>query len=322
MIEKPTVLVVDHIASRRADLVGYLQEAGAETMEAQDCDGALEVVANDLPFLAFIEEELPVKSGFALLRELRQRHPEVKVVLLSQSATSFNVLQALRGGAFDFIARPLDSGEILQPTLRRAQAKPHECTQHSDLIASLETKTRALERTLSMMRAINSSVEKLTRLDRVESLLAGLLEIAAMVLDARCGFIVLIEPKSGDLTLRVGHGYGDALTFNNITLPPGLVSEAVRRNKPIRIADSLPSELDEMLNPSERRHLLPHPGILAAPLHLKGREAGMIFLCGHPDDHLFSREDLYALVHLAHHTALLLEHVGLVQQLRRQPTPA
>jgi 2-keto-3-deoxy-L-rhamnonate aldolase RhmA len=50
-------------------------------------------------------------SGLFLLRRVKELRPEIEVILITHSASSYNLLQALRGGAFDFIVRPIDSGE-------------------------------------------------------------------------------------------------------------------------------------------------------------------------------------------------------------------
>lgn len=313
------VLAVDHVDERRSELVDLLQSAGVKTREAQDCEGALAQLAERAAPLVFCEAELPGKSGFYLLRQVKERHPQTEVILLTQNATSYNLLQALRHGAFDVILRPLDSGEILFSTLERAARHLALRRQNEDLVEQLEVKARALERALGMMRALNASVERLTALSSIEELLAGLLDSALSVLGAKCGFIALIDRQSGSTGVKVCQGYPhDLCQRYSCRIPSGLVTEMARGGKSLLIADALPPELTELFGEAEREGLLTEQGILAVPLLLREREAGLVVLCGHADGHPFAEDDREVLRQLSCHTALVLEHVGTIHRLRQR----
>lgn len=311
------VLVVDAHAERRAELVRYLSEVGVETQEATNSEEALAALGGATFALVFAETVLPDKSGYYLLRQIKDRHPEVEVVLLAEVANSYNLLQALRQGAFDFIVRPLDSGEILAPTLERAARHLALSRKNVQLLTELEGKARALEQGMEMLRALNASLERLTTLSDIKELLGGLLDSALTVLGAKCGFIVLIERESGDIGVKIGQGYPTGTVLRNSgKLPPGFITEVVRKGKSLIVADTLPPELAEIVNEAEKSRLFLYPGILAVPLMLRECEAGLVVLCGHPEEHPFTVEDLHYLEQLARHTALVLEHVGTMRQLR------
>jgi len=311
------VLVVDAHEARRAELVRYLADVGVETQEATNCENALAALDVVTFALVFAEAELPDKSGYYLLRQVKDRHPEVEVVLLAEVANSYNLLQALRQGAFDFIVRPLDSGEILAPTLERAARHLALMRKNVQLLTELQGKTRALERGMEMLQALNASLERLTALGDIKDLLQGLLDSALTVLGAKCGFLVLIERESGDIGVKIGQGYPAGTVLRNSgKLPPGFITEVVRRRKPLIVADALPPDLAELVNEAEKGRLLIYPGILAVPLMLRECEAGLVVLCGHPEDHPFTVEDLHYLEQLSRHTALILEHVGSMHHLR------
>lgn len=160
-------------------------------------------------------------------------------------------------------------------------------------------------------------MERLTALSDIKELLRGLLDSALTVLGAKCGFLVLIERESGDISIKIGQGYPtETVLRNSGKLPPGFITEVVRKGKPLIVADSLPPELAELINEAEKSRLLIYPGILAVPLILRECAAGLVVLCGHPEDHPFTVEDLHYLEQLARHTALVLEHVGTMRHLR------
>lgn len=317
------ILVVDANEARRSELVKYLSEAGADTQEAANCEDALALLAVSKVAMVFAETVLPDKSGYFLLRQIKEEHPEVEVVLLDEVANSYHLLQALRQGAFDFIVRPLDSGEILSPTLERAARHLALSRENAQLVTELEEKTRTLQRGMEMLRALNVSMERLTSQREIKELLRGLLDSALTVLGAKCGFIVLIERESGNISVKIGQGYPQEIILRDSgKLPPGFITEIVRRERPLLVTDALPPELDELVNATERSRLLLYPGILAVPLMLREREAGLVVLCGHAENSPFTPDDLHYLEQLSRHTALILEHVGIMHRLGQRPESA
>ncbi len=93
------VLVVDANAPRRSELVKYLAEAGVEALEGATCADALAALAATKVAMVFVETVLPDKSGYYLLRRVKEEYPQVVVVLLDEVANSYHLLQALRQGA-------------------------------------------------------------------------------------------------------------------------------------------------------------------------------------------------------------------------------
>ena len=120
-MKEKRILVVDNESQRRDNLNRLLRERGMEALEAASCEEALELLEGDERIgLVLTETELPSMSGLFLLRRVKELRPEIEVILITHSASSYNLLQALRGGAFDFIVRPVDGGEILSSALQRA----------------------------------------------------------------------------------------------------------------------------------------------------------------------------------------------------------
>lgn len=310
------VLVVDADEARRSELVKYLAEAGVESELAASCEEALEALEATTFSMVFAETGLPDKSGYFLLRQVKEIYPGIEVVLLAEVANTYNLMQALRQGAFDFIVRPLDSGDILTPTLERASRHLALIRQNSQLVAELEETNRTLQRGMKMLTALNASMERLTSERDIKELLRGLLDSALTVLGAKCGFIVLIERESGNISIKVGQGYPREIVLRDSgRLPPGFITEVVRRGRPLLVTDDLPPELSELVNVTEKSRLLIYPGILAAPLMLRGREAGLVVLCGHEEARPFTDDDLRYLEQLSCHTSLILEHVGVMRHL-------
>jgi len=89
----------------------------AESMlEALDSDATPSVVVTDL--------RMPGSSGLELLTTLRQRLPELPVILMTAWADLDNSVAALTGGAFELLPKPFDLDEAVD-LIRRARGQRH-----------------------------------------------------------------------------------------------------------------------------------------------------------------------------------------------------
>jgi DNA-binding NarL/FixJ family response regulator len=102
------ILVVDDHALIREALRGVLKELkpDAIVIEAPDSRQAMQSIATH-PDLALIllDLNLPDRDGFALLADLRERHPALSIVVLSGFHDRDNVRRALEHGASGFIPK-------------------------------------------------------------------------------------------------------------------------------------------------------------------------------------------------------------------------
>lgn len=102
------ILVVDdHVLIREA-LRGVLKELqdDATIVEAPDSRQAMQRIAEDPDLeLILLDLNLPDRSGFDVLAELRERHPAISVVMLSASNDRDDIAKALDLGALGFIPK-------------------------------------------------------------------------------------------------------------------------------------------------------------------------------------------------------------------------
>ena len=113
------LLVDDHVLIRDA-LRGVLKELkeDATVLEAPDCGQAMRQIAEhpDLS-LILLDLNLPDRSGFAALGELRERFPAISIVVLSGFHDRANVVRALDLGAMGFIPKT-SQREVMVNALR------------------------------------------------------------------------------------------------------------------------------------------------------------------------------------------------------------
>jgi DNA-binding NtrC family response regulator len=112
------VLVVDDDAAIREALRDALHSAGFVVDVADDAVTALTVMARLEPQIVVSDVRMTSLSGLDLLRELRQRAPNVDVILMTAFDDMPTVVEAMRHGAAEFLVKPLDLDD-LQKTLEK-----------------------------------------------------------------------------------------------------------------------------------------------------------------------------------------------------------
>ena len=93
------VLLVDDEAAFARPLAERLELRGMETGVALDAEAALVMLAEGEWDLVFLDVGLPGMDGVTLLKILRERYPDLDVVMLSGAADMGRAVQAMRRGA-------------------------------------------------------------------------------------------------------------------------------------------------------------------------------------------------------------------------------
>jgi len=114
-----TVLVVDDEANIRRSLDGVLSDEGYRVLQAESGEKALETLARAPVDAVLLDVWLPGMDGVETLRHLRESFPLLPVIMISGHGTIDTAVKAVKGGAFDFIEKPVSLQKLLI-TLSRA----------------------------------------------------------------------------------------------------------------------------------------------------------------------------------------------------------
>jgi len=316
------ILVVDHVVDRRENLVQLLTSRGIIVEQAESCEECLELLYHDSFRVILSETDLPKKSGLFLLKEVKAHFSQTEVILLTHNASSFTLLQALRNGAYDFIMRPIDSGEILFNTVFRAVEHIRQREERDNLLQELKSKNRSLDHALHRLKSLNENVQKMAQSDQVEEIFTLMLEAAVKEIKAETGMVCLLSRDEKKLSLKISQNIPVEISSQySRQLPAGLIEVIARRSKPVLVPELLPQGLAVLMDQREQQDLLRFPGMLSVPLRLNHRIAGIMLLSGHPPKNPFAEHDLLYLSQLATHAQLLLEKVGQIHLLRKQLRP-
>ncbi|MCZ6782729.1 MAG: sigma-54 dependent transcriptional regulator [Proteobacteria bacterium] len=112
MAERFRVLVIDDDPGIRELLEAQVSRLGYRVLSAPDGEAALEMLEESRPDLVTLDVILPGMGGLDTLRQIKQRLPEVPVVMLSGHGQAPVIVEAMRLGASDFLRKPFEVEEL------------------------------------------------------------------------------------------------------------------------------------------------------------------------------------------------------------------
>ena len=106
------VLVVDDEQNLRKVLAATLQREGYEVQVAADGEEALAALERDGADVIVTDLVMPRMDGLTLLRRVVARHPDVPVIVVTAHSRVDRAVEAMKAGAFDFVAKPFEHSEL------------------------------------------------------------------------------------------------------------------------------------------------------------------------------------------------------------------
>lgn len=135
MLEK-SILIVDDEESVRESLEKVLKKAGYLTRTASSGEEAMQLMSQAAADLVLTDLRMPEGDGITLLKNLKKKHPDCEVILLTGYGTIETAVEAVKEGAYDFITKPPKKAVILS-TVERAIERQNLAQENKYLKAQL-----------------------------------------------------------------------------------------------------------------------------------------------------------------------------------------
>lgn len=132
------VILIDDDAVFSAVLGRALGARGFSVSVATDSGQALALVREHAPDFAVLDLKLGAESGLTLIPQLLAARPSLRILLLTGYASIATAVEAIKRGAHDYLAKPVDADQVAQALLGAAQ--------HSALEASIPAHAPQLKR--------------------------------------------------------------------------------------------------------------------------------------------------------------------------------
>ncbi len=109
---RPRIMIVDDDKSLREFLEIFFAEQGYKVCSASTGKQALEILSNEDVSLVLSDVRMPEMDGVTLLKEVKARSPEIPVILITAFASLETAVDAMKEGAWDYLAKPFRLDEI------------------------------------------------------------------------------------------------------------------------------------------------------------------------------------------------------------------
>lgn len=140
MSEKARILVVEDEAVVQDVLSRLLKPQGFKVKTLGRGDEALAELERTQDYdLVITDLMLPGASGLEVLKRARELAPQLPVILITAFATVDSALDAMKGGAFDYITKPFNNEEVLL-VVRKALDKRRLEKENQELRVALNEK--------------------------------------------------------------------------------------------------------------------------------------------------------------------------------------
>ena len=106
------ILVVDDEQLVRWSLRERLTAEGHDVVEAATAEEAVDRSRDDID-LIFLDFKLPDGDGLSVLRKVKERTPDLPVILMTAFSTIENAVEAMKLGAFHYVNKPFNLDEVL-----------------------------------------------------------------------------------------------------------------------------------------------------------------------------------------------------------------
>jgi DNA-binding NtrC family response regulator len=125
------ILLVDDEENYRELIAKVLTKAGYEVLQAADGMGALSLLERSNVDLVISDILMPVLNGYALVARLREKWPDMPVILTT-GFLSPDAAKSMMKGSVDFIPKPINAETLLD--MVRGRVAPLELITNNQVL--------------------------------------------------------------------------------------------------------------------------------------------------------------------------------------------
>ena len=217
------VLVVDDERFFREMIGEALDKAAIPHVYAVSGAEALQLAKDTQLGVVVLDIQLPDLNGLEVFRRLREIRPDLRVIILSAHTDQEYVLEALRLGACDYLAKPIHEEELALAVGR-----------------ALETFTLGADwhRLRERLRTLSGALDRLWTDEAATSLPEAAARVAAEVLEATKASLLLLDEKGRELRVAGAHGRAiDVDEMSSVAVGEGIAGAALTGAEPVLVED-------------------------------------------------------------------------------------
>jgi len=336
------VLIVDDEESIRISLGAFATKDGHTVSLASNAVEALRLL-QDEPFDVIVTDIiLPRRNGVELLGDIREIQPDVQVIMITGEPEVGTAAEAVRKGAFDYLAKPISRAHITKTVSAAAEKKSlidenrrleDENRKHREHLEQLvDERTRRVERLLNQQRHINNVALALGTVQDVSQIYDAIHEEVSGLMDADSFVVSFLDEEQQ--VLHAGYAVFEQRPYDITKLSPtplekkgkGTQSEVIHTGEPLYIPDYRKAQEEGVTEHNiEEDGILrgrATPGgaqdtaksVLFVPMKINGQTSGVMQVQSSRLD-AYTQEDIELLAGLANVSAVAVRNAQLLEKV-------
>jgi len=109
----PKVLIAEDEKVTRIAITGMLRKEGIEVVEAVNGREALDLFPLERPDAVILDLEMPVMGGKETIQKLKEREPNVPVIIVTAHTDAEIAVELMKLGAYHYLVKPIEPGKLL-----------------------------------------------------------------------------------------------------------------------------------------------------------------------------------------------------------------
>tara|TARA_Y100001970_G_scaffold247128_1_gene315626 strand:+ start:1280 stop:1861 length:582 start_codon:yes stop_codon:yes gene_type:complete len=134
--EDKTLLIVDDDDPLRNRLSRAMTQKGFEVSDAKTVENAIKMVKSNPPKFALVDLRLEDGNGLDVIKEINKQKSDARIVMLTGYGNLPTAVAAVKAGAIDYMAKPVDADDVESALLAApdSKAKPPENPMSADRV--------------------------------------------------------------------------------------------------------------------------------------------------------------------------------------------
>ncbi len=299
-ILKKILVVDDYLPTRSLIIESLSQSSHYQIMEAENGQEALRLFDENNFDLVISDIMMPGMSGMDLLHLIREKNPNVAVIMITGNPTTDLTVSAIKKGAVDFLTKPFDIDDLLYKV--GIHLLQNEMLSGESLLQVLE-QNRLKDKTaeLSKQSYIFDSIED-SPMDN-DVIFHKIAELALKLVDGEVCSILLFDEQDNEFHEKVVKGNTEGI-YRNYTQSPAvkmLYNEVIERKEAILINSNDHPEVS--------------PSLICAPLMIRNSILGILSIRKKKNREVFNKKDLHNILSLTKRASLNLENKILYESI-------
>lgn len=159
MTDKVRILIVDDEQIALRNLQHVMEKAGYEVQGTQSGANALKLIEEKWFDIVLTDLKMEKVDGMQVLKKVKSLYPESEVIMITGYATIQTAIQAMRKGAYDYIAKPFKLDEVRKVVSEAAEKVrlKKENTTLRDQIESFKGKVKIITQDAGLQRLLETA---------------------------------------------------------------------------------------------------------------------------------------------------------------------